>query len=163
MKQLTILVLAITLISVFSVYYNAHAAQLGNSSTKKIASTSKPVINDIQSFKEVTSIIDSSHNKLLIFDLYAPWCGPCRKLAPILESLAEQYGSKASFYRVNIDALPDVASAFGVSGIPHVVFVTNKEAISTQVGLHPRSHYEQIIMTYIHNKQKKQSEQVHNN
>ena len=154
MKRLTILILAITLISFFSVYYNAHAAQPQNSSTKKVASTSKPVIKDIQSFKEVSSIIDSSHNKLLIFDLYAPWCGPCRMLAPILESLAEQYGTKASFYRVNIDALPDVASAFGVNGIPHVVFVKNKEAISTQVGLHARSQYEQIITAYINNKPK---------
>jgi len=52
---------------------------------------------------------------------------------------------KALFYRVNVDELPDVASAFGVSGVPYVVFVKNKEVFAVLTGLHQRSEYKQII------------------
>jgi len=49
------------------------------------------------------------------------------------------------FYRVNVDELPDVASAFGVSGVPYVVFVKNKEVFAVLTALHQRSEYKQII------------------
>jgi thioredoxin 1 len=145
MKRLTMLVAVVTLISIVPVYYTSYAAQQKNAGKKQAQAVSKPAIKDIGSFKEVSSIIDSTHNKLLIFDMYAPWCGPCRMLAPIMESLAKQYGTKALFFRVNIDELPDVSSAFGVTGIPHVVFIKNKKAVAELTGLHDKSDYEQII------------------
>jgi len=155
MKRLTMLVAVVTLISIVPVYFTSYAAQQKNTGKKQAAAVSKPAIKDIQSFKEVSSTIDSTPNKLLIFDMYAPWCGPCRMLAPVMESLAKQYGTKALFFRVNIDELPDVASAFGVNGIPHVVFVKNKKAVAALTGLHNRSDYEQIITTDSNDKHNK--------
>jgi len=155
MKKLTMLVAVVTLLSIVPVYYNGYAAQQKNAGKKQSAQTTKPAIKDIESFKEMSSIIDSTRNKLLIFDMYAPWCGPCRMLAPIMESLAKQYETKALFFRVNIDELPDVSSAFGVTGIPHVVFVKNKKAVAELTGLHDRSDYEQIITTDSNGKKNK--------
>jgi thioredoxin 1 len=152
MKRAITIVATLLLVSIFSIYFNGHAAQPNKTSVKNKEVLQKNTVKEIQSYKEVSAIIDSSHNKLLIFDLYAPWCGPCRMLAPVIESLAEKYGAQAAFYKVNIDELSDVAAAFGVSGIPHVVFVKNKTACGTLVGLHQRSEYEQIITINVKNK-----------
>lgn len=94
---------------------------------------------------ELRKLIDKSDKSLLLFDLYADWCAPCKVLSPTLASLASTYKGKASFYRVNVDRSPEIASLFGVQGIPHVVFVKGRETIHTLTGLQPKEKYETVI------------------
>lgn len=103
------------------------------------------LMRSVTSEGQLDSIVAGAGSKLLVFDLYADWCGPCRTLSPRLEALADTYGATVGFYRVNVDANQAIASAFGVSGIPHVVFVKNGKAVTSLTGLYPREAYEKII------------------
>lgn len=62
-------------------------------------------------------------DKPALVDFYASWCGPCKMIAPILEELAVEYNDEIVIYKVNIDAEPELAAAFGVRSIPTLLFV----------------------------------------
>ncbi len=115
---------------------------------KETTQKSSPDINvkSISSQEEFSKILESSQNKLLVFDLYADWCAPCRMLAPTYNEIAGTHKEKALFYRVNVDKHPEIAQAFGVRGIPYVVFVKNKEVVNALTGLNPREYYEKVIL-----------------
>lgn len=72
-----------------------------------------------------------------VVDFYATWCGPCKRLSPIMDSLSTVYKGKVNFYKVDVDKEPDLAKAFGIRSIPQVLYIplTGKPAI--QVGLYP--------------------------
>jgi thioredoxin 1 len=105
----------------------------------------KEAIPLISSMDDLKKLIDTSGNKLLVFDLYADWCMPCRALSPTLTALASANTKNALFFRINVDKSRDIAAEFGVNGIPYVVFVKNKEAIYAITGLNPREKYEKVI------------------
>ena len=71
----------------------------------------------------------------VVVDFYAIWCGPCRQLAPTMDSLAEQYAGKIKFVKVNVDESPKLAQQFQVEGIPMLVFLQNGKTVGTSVGL----------------------------
>jgi thioredoxin 1 len=106
------------------------------------------LIGSVTGEQQLDSIIAGAGSKLLVFDLYADWCGPCRTLSPRLEALATTYGGTVGFYRINVDANQAIASAFGTKGIPHVVFVKNGKAVTALTGLYPSEAYEKIITSY---------------
>jgi thioredoxin 1 len=71
----------------------------------------------------------------VVVDFYATWCGPCRQLAPTMDSLADQYAGKIKFVKVNVDESPKLAQQFQVEGIPMLVFLQNGKTAGTCVGL----------------------------
>ena len=82
----------------------------------------------------------SVHESLLpvIVDFWAPWCGPCRMVAPTLEKLAKEYAGKLVVAKVNTDENPDWSIKFGVQGIPTMLFVSGGKVVHRQVGALPR-------------------------
>jgi len=108
----------------------------------------KAAVHLITSSTEFQSILDSAKDKLLMFDLYADWCGPCRILSPLIEEIAQEQKENVSVYKINVDKSPDIAAAFGVSGIPFVVFVKNKNGVHALTGVQPKEEYVRTIKQF---------------
>ena len=84
------------------------------------------------------------HSGLVVIDLYADWCGPCRMLAPILASLENEY-TDVKFCKINVDDEPDLAKSFNVSSIPMVAFVKDNTFADVSVGLVPKDKLKSMI------------------
>ncbi len=81
----------------------------------------------------------------VLVDFWAPWCGPCRMLAPTIDKLAEEYAGKVKVVKVNTDELPMVAMQYGVRGIPTVMLFVNGDVADVKVGLQPEALFREMI------------------
>lgn len=85
----------------------------------------------------------------VVVDFWAPWCGPCRAVAPILDKLAEEFAGKVVIAKVNTDDDNEYASQYGVQGIPTMIFVKEGKLVHRQVGALPepilRDLFEQFV------------------
>ncbi len=75
----------------------------------------------------------------VLVDFWAPWCGPCRMVSPIVDEIAEEVQGKAKVGKVNVDEQGDLAAQFGVMSIPTIMVFKNGEAVSTSVGAKPKA------------------------
>jgi thioredoxin 1 len=89
--------------------------------------------------KEVTQqqfemeVLDATSPVLV--DVYAPWCGPCRMLAPLLEAVAADYADRVKVVKLNVDDAPDLAGRFQISGVPTLLFFQNGRVVDRLVGV----------------------------
>jgi len=80
-----------------------------------------------------------------IVDFYADWCGPCRRVAPIMEKLADEYDGKLLVYKVNTDQERSLSAAFNVKSIPMVLFIPMEGQPMMQVGALPEEGYRKVV------------------
>ncbi|MCD4758030.1 MAG: thioredoxin [Arcobacteraceae bacterium] len=76
----------------------------------------------------------STSTGVALVDFWAPWCGPCRMISPVIEELAEEFEGKAAICKVNTDEQQELSTKFGVRSIPTIVFMKDGEIVDTMVG-----------------------------
>jgi thioredoxin 1 len=103
---------------------------------------------DSTSVQHITdSTFDETVNagKPVFLDFWAPWCGPCRMIGPIVEDLAPSYQGKAVIGKVNVDDNPEIAQKFGVTSIPTLMMFKNGKLVDRAVGVMPKGALQQFI------------------
>ena len=81
----------------------------------------------------------------VLIDFWAPWCGPCQMMGPIIEQLADQYEGKAKVGKVNVDEEGELSQAFGVMSIPTIVLVKDGKVVKQAVGARPKAEVEAML------------------
>ena len=71
----------------------------------------------------------------VVVDVYAPWCGPCKMLAPLMEQLADHFAGRIQFFKVNVDEAPEIAGRFEITGVPTLLLFCDGKLRDTIVGL----------------------------
>ena len=84
-------------------------------------------------------------DELTVVDFWAPWCGPCRMVAPVIEELSGEMAGSVRFAKVNVDESPGIAQRYGVRSIPTIGFFQKGEAVGAVVGAYPKAALEQVI------------------
>lgn len=84
-------------------------------------------------------------DKPAVIDFYAEWCGPCKRLSPVLEELSEDYVGKVDIYKINVDEEQELAQVFGVQSIPTLIFVPLNENPQRAQGALPKNVLKQAI------------------
>ena len=95
-------------------------------------------------YVELTSATfeDTIKDGVVLVDFWAPWCGPCRMIAPVIEELAEDFEGKAKICKVNTDEEQDIAVKFGIRSIPTILFFKNGEMVEQMVGAASKQAFE---------------------
>ena len=81
----------------------------------------------------------------VLVDFWAPWCPPCRALGPTLDAVAEEFQGKAKIVKIDVDDEPEVASRYGISGIPALLLFKSGEQVGQLVGAHPKANIAKLI------------------
>lgn len=81
-------------------------------------------------------------DKPVLVDFWAEWCGPCRMLGPVLETMSDQYADKITVAKLNVDDNPQTASTYGITSIPAVMVFKDGEKVATSIGAKPQQALE---------------------
>ncbi len=101
---------------------------------------------------KTVEITDQNFNELImnanvpvLLDLWAPWCGPCQMIGPLVDELAEDFEGRALIGKVNVDSNPKISEMFGIKSIPTLIFMQRDEMVQRFSGLVPKPNMAEIL------------------
>ncbi len=89
------------------------------------------------------------NNQPVLVDFWAPWCGPCRMLSPVVEKVAAAHEGKAKFVKLNTDENPSLSGQYGVSGIPCLILFKGGQAVDRIVGYVPEAQISSMLARHL--------------
>ncbi len=113
-------------------------------------------IDDSKGMSSATAVTDSSFEQEVLqsdipvlVDFWAPWCGPCRMVAPIVEEISKEFEGKIKVFKLNTDENPNVASQYGIRSIPTLMIFKGGQKVDTVVGAVPKATLSGTISKYL--------------
>lgn len=132
----------------FFLFFSALVSFIGNGvyaqnsrtsvESKTIKLDKSAFLKRVVDFEKSPTVWKYLGDKPAIIDFYADWCGPCRRLSPLLDELAGEYDCRIYVYKVNVDNEKEIAEAFGITSLPTIVFVPMKGNPSAGTGFLPK-------------------------
>jgi len=107
------------------------------------------VIDQIKDADFKQSVIEESKNQPVLVDFWAEWCGPCKALGPILESVASQLDGKVSIKKINIDENPQAPANFGIRSIPTIILFKDGSVTDTKIGLNSEEDLKNWVSSHL--------------
>src|SRR5215204_6485878 len=92
-----------------------------------------------------TEVVERSMQSVVVVDLWAPWCGPCRTLSPIIEKVVDETNGKAVLVKINVDENPAISQAFRVQSIPAVYALEDGQVVDGFVGAYPEHEVQRFV------------------
>jgi thioredoxin 1 len=112
------------------------------SSSVIVYTTMPDVVFTDQNFQQ--QVLDENSLPVLV-DFWAPWCGPCKILGPVVEDLAKEYAGKIKVGKLNVDDNPDVSANFNIMSIPTILIFKKGEVVKTSIGAQPKESLKKIL------------------
>ena len=108
-------------------------------------------VSEVNSTDWEEKVLEGSKSKPVVVDFWAPWCGPCRMVSPILEELSEpgEMGGKLTFVKLNTDENQEIAGKYGVMSIPTMMIFKNGEAIDRTIGATTKNNLKEKFETHL--------------
>ena len=102
---------------------------------------SKPVEIEEAKFEEAVLKAETP----VLVDFWAPWCGPCKMVAPVVDELAEDYDGKVNFVKINVDDSPKIASQYGIMSIPTLMVFKDGKPVANIIGFRPKDELKKSL------------------
>lgn len=122
----------------------AKLRELSEQKEKKHKMNTEPLHVTDSNFNEIVK-----KHKLVLIDFWAPWCGPCRALAPTIDELTKEYAGRIVFGKLNVDENPNTAECYQVFSIPTMVMMKDGCEVDRIVGLVPKKHIEAMLKKHL--------------
>lgn len=155
-KKMEYLKIAITLgvLSGALILYiaNRKATQQYKQKYKNMATwhlTEDEFVDKVYDFKDNSSVLKFKGDKPVIVDFFATWCGPCKRLSPIMDELGAEYEGKIDIYKIDVEQCPNLAAAFGIQSIPTLLFIPMNQEPQIAQGALPKNNLKQIIDEFL--------------
>jgi putative thioredoxin len=109
--------------------------------------TAQKIVATVENF--MTDVVDASNTKPVLVDFWAPWCGPCRTLMPLLDRIADDYEGRFILAKVNTEEQPQLAAHFQIRSIPTVLLIHQGEVVDQFVGLQPEPAIKALLDRFV--------------